>query len=99
MSIYEARARHKQLNAQISLKRREQKRLFFAEKAELLKCAWDGYLPQILTEEFESRYIFNPRTAYPRKSLTGLWRKAQKILLDLKIEPSEWHDQCLQFYD
>jgi hypothetical protein len=54
MSLEQASSRKEQLNAQVLLRRHEERRRALAEKARSLKLLWDGYLPKSLTAEFES---------------------------------------------
>ena len=100
MSLDEARGRQKQLNAQINLKRREEKRLMFEKEVKLLNQKCDGFLPEIYREEFELRYFYGGRIKriLKNKDLSH-WRLAQKMILEIQLEPSYWYDEVHRFYD
>lgn len=101
MTIEQARAHRKQINTQIKLQRFEEKRRYFQEKSQLLQMVWDGYLPSYLTKEFEDTFIHNRRrvSTNNNRALQTQWHSAQKLLLDLKLNPADWIDHCFRFYD
>ncbi len=51
-------------------------------------------------EEFEKRYFSGDslNRALRNKSLSH-WRAAQKIILEVQLEPRDWYDECQKFYD
>lgn len=100
MTIEQARIRARQLNAQINLKRYEEKRLKSeAEVKEFeLKCV--GFLPEPLLLQFEERYFAGSRLqrVLKNKELSH-WRAAQKLIFEIQLEPSDWYDETHRIYD
>ena len=63
-----------------------------------MECA--GFLPEIYRQQFEERYFSGTRLkrVLKNKDLSH-WRAAQKIILEIQLEPSEWYDESHRFYD
>ena len=100
MDIREAQSRSEQLNAQLFLKRQEERRLKFEHQATEFEKKCIGYLPPLFKEEFEQRYFF---TRFKnRKSLSKQlchWRTAKKVILEVRLDPARWYDDNYKFYD
>lgn len=100
MTIDQARIRSRQLNAQINLKRHEEKRLKYEAEVKTLELKCAGFLPEPMLRQFEERYFCGSRLqrVLKNKELSH-WRAAQKLILDLQLEPSDWYDETHQIYD
>lgn len=100
MTTEQARIRARQLNAQINLKRHEERRLKFEAEAKALELRCAGFLPDVYREQFEQRYFSSGRVrkVMANKDLSH-WRCAQRIILELQLEPSDWFDEAHRFYD
>ena len=100
MTIEQARIRQKQLNAQLNLKRHEESRIKFEAKKRQLEMECAGFLPDIYRQQFEERYFSGTRLkrVLKNKDLSH-WRAAQKIILEIQLESSDWFDESHRFYD
>ncbi len=105
MSVDEARARAKQLNAQNRLDKQAQKaKLRALERAkadELLKSA---HLPAELAREFETdymrkRFAVGPNTAAKYKKAHTHWQYVKRIIVELNLDPRFWADEAHIFYE
>lgn len=100
MRIEEAKERCSQLNAQATLKRNEELRIKYQEKLKQEDLKARAYLPQIYKDEFEQRYFYDRDREKIKKNKNLVhWRSAQKLMLDLRIDPSDWYDEVFQIYD
>ena len=100
MTIESARERQRQLNAQLKLKREEERRFQFEQQRKDLNMKYLAAFPESFCADFEKRFVFgrSPSPAF-RKSNRACWTAAQKLILHLKLEPSEWFDSAFNFYD
>ena len=100
MNHDQARIRATQLNAQLELKRQEERRQRIEAQIELLQLKTVAVMPEIFKEEFETKYIYSRFTdpRWQRRFLTD-WRAAQRMLLEVTLDPLEWHDESHRFYD
>jgi hypothetical protein len=100
MKIESARERQRQLNAQLRLKREEERRFQFEQQGKDLNMKYLAAFPESFCADFEKRFVFgrSPSPAY-RKSNRACWTAAQKLILHLKLDPSEWFDSAFNFYD
>ena len=103
MTPEEARSRAKQLNAQHHLKRQEVQLKKTAEEQAKLTVRYDAVLPSEFTAEFESRFIRKRDS----QTIQGLrkntrayttWRAAQRLIMALNTDPSEWFYHTDRFY-
>lgn len=100
MTLEEARARQRQLNAQRELELQEERRQKIEEAHDLFskKCA--AYLPEIYMDEFETRYLLGRfREGKLRGKTLSHWNAARKAILEVGLEPQEWYDEAHRFYD
>jgi hypothetical protein len=97
MSLIEARLRARQLNAQATIKKQEAALQRRKEKDLAHALANDALIPLAFRAEFESRFLSRPqRFSSPRskerqQKAHVLWNAAQKLILHIKQEPSEWY--------
>jgi hypothetical protein len=104
MSRDEAQARAKQLNSLELVQRQEKKlRILRLEELEVGK-RYRAFLPEEFKAEFELRYLRqrDSQTVRRLRRFTRahiLWRAVQKLIIHIKIEPSEWHLNQDQIYD
>ena len=104
MSLDEARIRARQLNAQDFVKRQEERIQRIAIEENNNKKKYDSVLPIEFVEEFENRFL-RTRDAETRKGrrktshARSKWKAAQKMIVALKIDPSEWNYYNKEVYD
>lgn len=93
----EARARQRQLNSQLALKRQEERRLVLEEKERAHQHKYAGFIPTFYREEFETRYYYENGRFNPKYLCA--WKAAQKMLAEIQLEPSEWYDHSREFHE
>jgi len=104
MTIEEAKVRAKQLNAQDYLKgQKERIKKLEMQDAELRK-RYDSVLPEEFVAEFENRFIKtrdSETIAGKRKTSRArvTWKAAQKLIVVVQIDPSEWFYYNNEIYD
>ena len=104
MTLDEAKIRARQLNAQDFLKRQEERIQRIAIKENNNKKKYDSVLPIEFVEEFENRFL-RTRDAEMRKGrrktshARSKWNAAKKMIVALKIDPSEWYYYNKEIYD
>lgn len=104
MTIEEARARAKQINAQDFLKGQEERiKKLEEEEAQLIKRR-DSVLPIQFVEEFEKRFVKSEDAQTlsgkrKRSRASYIWNSAKRIIFKLQIEPSEWFYYSKEVYD
>ena len=100
MTTDQAKARAKQLNAKLHLKRREEQRLALDLKSKELQFQFNAAIPELYKQEFEQKYIYG-RFNGPewRKRFLRSWRAVQKLLLEVQLDPADWYDEMFKFYD
>ena len=104
MSAVEARARARQLNALAIVKKQElQLRKLRLEELDLQKRN-QAFLPEEFTAEFELKYLRSrdSQSKRRRNKMTRahiLWRAVQKLIVHIKVEPTEWNLNQDQIYD
>lgn len=104
MSILEARARAKQLNAQLHLRRQEAAIKRIEEEQRLFQQKNDSVLPSEFVAEFESRFV-RKRDSQTEQGLRMTsrafvtWRAAQRMIVGIGVDPSEWFFHTYQIYD
>lgn len=104
LTLGEARARAKQLNADQFIKRQEARIKKIHEDQKLKQLSYDSVLPQEFADEFELRFIISRVNsqnlkAGRRNRAYVLWRAAQKLIVAIRLEPSEWFYHATQIYD
>jgi hypothetical protein len=104
MTVTEARARARQLNAQIALKRQEErirKEQFVEDET---RKRFESILPIEFVQEFEKRFV----RARDRETESGkrrttharvVWRAAQGMIVKVGVEPSDWFYYTHEIYD
>jgi hypothetical protein len=100
MTLEEARARAKQLNAQDSVRKieaRRQKVMARVSEDALRRAAW---LPQGLLEEFErSGKLFGDTPPKNPNKVFSLWHNAAKTVMDeIRKEPNVWAENQAAFF-
>jgi hypothetical protein len=104
MSIDEARARAKQINAQLHLKRQEEQIKIISEEQRQTQLRFDSVLPTEFVAEFENRFIRKSDSQTQqglRKNSRAYtaWRAAQKLIINIKVEPSDWYYYTNEVYE
>jgi hypothetical protein len=104
MTILEAKVRAKQLNAQRHLREQEKRlQLQAREQAQALR-RYDSVLPVEFVGEFEERFV----SARDSETIRGLrakarcystWKAAQRAIVALQIDPSDWLYHTHEIYD
>lgn len=104
MNLSEARARARQLNAQIFLRRQEErlKKIQTIEKE--TRQRFESMLPEEFVSEFEHRFVRvrDSETQNGRRKMTRariIWRAARSMITKIGIEPSEWFYHTHEIYD
>jgi len=104
MTLDEARARAKQLNAQLDVKRQEERIRVFEKAQKHNRKRYDSMLPEEFVAEFESRFI-RKRDSQTEQGLRTktrayvTWRAAQRMIVAVNVEPSEWFYHTHKIYD
>ncbi len=100
MTIEQARARAKQLNAKLHIKRHEERRLALEEQITNLENRFIVAIPELYKQEFEQKYVFG-RFNGPewRKRFLRSWRAVQKMLIEIQLDPADWYDEMYKFYE
>lgn len=104
MTLDEARVRARQLNDQEFVKKQEERIQRIAIEENNNKKRYDSVLPIEFVEEFEKRYL-RTRDAETRKGrrktshARSKWKAAQKMIVALRIDPSEWYYYNKEVYD
>ncbi len=100
MTLEQAKCRAKQLNARIDIKRQESRRKQIEDDYAKLETKFMATMPDVFKEEFELKYITNRyrNPGWKRRFEVG-WRAAQRMLLEIQLDPVDWYDDCYLFYD
>lgn len=104
MTIEEAKARSKQLNAQLLIKRQEERLKKIEEEQSANQLKYDSVLPSEFVAEFEQRFI-RKRDSQVEKGLRKntraytTWRAAQRLIVAIGSDPSDWFYETFKFYD
>lgn len=104
MPIEDAKTRAKQLNSQLELKRQEEQLRNIEEEKQSLQLKYSSVLPASFVLEFEKVFVNrrilpnrpNKRTKTQRHVE---WSTAQKMIVAIGIEPSEWFYSTDLIYD
>ena len=104
MTLDEAKIRSRQLNAQLQLKRQEEQTRKIADAQAVTLKRYEATLPSAFVTEFESRFV-RKRDSQTEQGLRAvsrasvIWRAAQRLIVSIGVEPSEWFYQTDQIYD
>ncbi|MCB0404739.1 MAG: hypothetical protein KDD51_08115 [Bdellovibrionales bacterium] len=104
MTLEEARARARQINAQLHLRRQEEQIRKIEEEQAEFQLRYDSILPTEFVAEFELRFI-RKRDSQTMQGLRKntrsytVWRASQKMIVAVGIEPSEWFCHTHRIYD
>lgn len=103
MTLEEARARSRQLNARVHLKAQEERVKKEEDKKRLLNERFASKLPEEFVAEFEKRFVTKTFLSKDRKydanRALRLWSAARKVILSIESDPSEWYYNIYDFYD
>jgi hypothetical protein len=104
MTLEEAKARARQLNAQGLLKRQEEKIKKIADDQFQAQKRFDSVLPMEFVEEFEKRFVQQRDSqtedgSRKRSRAYTSWRAAQRLIIAIGVEPSEWFYHTNKIYD
>jgi len=103
MTIDEAKARSRQLNIQKNLKEQEEKIRKIERNEKYLILKQDFKMPEEFVLEFEKRFITRTYLSNDRIKNTNRiklrWRAAQKLIIAIESEPSDWYYNIYDFYD
>ncbi len=104
MTLEEAKARAKQLNALGHLKRQEEKIKKIADEQYKAQKRYDAVLPTEFVEEFELRFVKRrdaqtENGSRKRSRAYTSWRSAQAMIAAIGVEPSDWFDHTSDIYD
>lgn len=104
MSIEEARVRAKQLNAQQFLKEQERRVQLRKVEEEQSSRRYQSVLPTEFVDEFEARFLssrdrFSKEGIKKRIRSHSIWKAAQRLIIELQIDPSDWFYSKYEIYD
>lgn len=104
MTIDQAKVKAQSLNAIAEVKRWGETKTKIRERIDkdsILECA---FLPRSFVIEFETEIVFEKicrasDNVKNKNKVLSHWRAAQKIIAELKMEPSDWEDKKHRFYN
>jgi len=104
MTLGEAKTRAKQLNAQLDVKRQEEKLIKIQLKNQNFQKRFDSVLPEEFVAEFEKRFIRKRDSEVDsgkRRTSRAMqvWKAAQKMIVSIKVEPTDWYFSTYEIYD
>lgn len=104
MTLTEAKTRAKQLNAQLDVKRKEEKLIKIQHKSQNFQKRFDSVLPDEFVAEFEKRFIRKRDSEVENgKRRTSramqVWKAAQKMIVSIEVEPTDWYFSTYENYD
>jgi hypothetical protein len=104
MTLAEAKARAKQLNALAHLKSQEERIKKIADEQFKTQRRYDAVLPIEFVEEFELRFVKRRDSqtengTRKRSRAYTSWRSAQTMIAAIGVEPSEWFYHTNDIYD
>lgn len=104
MNLPEAKARARQLNAQVQLKRQEEQLQKISDRQNQFQLRHDSVLPSEFVAEFERVFIRtkDSQTEQRLRRTTrahNVWRAAQRLIVAVGIEPSHWVYHSRQIHD
>ena len=100
MTIEEAQAQARSLNAQEELKRRAEQRLVIDAKKAEQTLVFDAFINPMDKAEFERKYLFQavPEAARARHKNNSYWQAAQSAIATLQLDTEEWSEMKRTFY-
>jgi hypothetical protein len=105
MSFLEAQARARQLNSQLRLKRQEEQIKKIQDKKNVFQLRHESALPPEFVTEFEERFVHargllsEVQRKRRNKQRHTTWRAAQRMIVAVGIEPSQWFYHHDNFYE
>ena len=104
MTLGEAKTRAKQLNAQLDVKRQEEKLIKIQHKNQKFQKRFDSVLPEEFVADFEKRFIRKRDSEVDsgkRRTSRAMqvWRAAQKMIVSVAVEPTDWYFSTYEIYD
>jgi hypothetical protein len=99
MNLDEAKSHVRYLNSRAKLKLDELRRQRLREMQELFELEAAAVFPDVFKREFEERFILGRIPNEERRNVISHWRAAQRLLLKLKLDPSDWFEESTKFYD
>lgn len=98
MTVAQAKARMRQLNAEVDVKRLTSQRLAASVRVSETAKVAAAYLGEMDVAAFE-RKTFGRRFVHPDDKGVFYWRTCQKCLMELRLAPEFWEDERGKFYD
>lgn len=104
MTEKEAKARAKQLNTQLHIRRQEERLKDLENKNQTFHKRFDSIFPDEFLVEFERRFIKarDSDVESGRRRTTRariVWKAAQKMIINLGVEPTDWLYSTYEIYD
>ncbi len=104
MSIDEAKVRARQLNSQLEIKRQEERLIKIAEENKNFQKRFYSVLPDEFVSEFEKRFMRKRDSEVDRGNrrtsrAMHIWKAAQKMIVSIGIEPTDWFYSTYEIYD
>jgi hypothetical protein len=98
MTVEQADAVKDKLNAKEHLERHSERRVNILTRLKTEQIEHTAYLNKIDVEEFEAGTLFG-RSHSKRNKTESHWRAAKRVIISLKIEPSDWAYKKEAFFD
>lgn len=104
MTLEEAKVRARQLNSHLEIKRQDEQLLKIEEKNLIFRTRFDSMLPIEFVSEFEKRFMRKrdsevDRGKRRRSRAMHVWKAAQKMIVAVGIEPTDWFYSTYEIYD
>lgn len=103
MTLEEAKARSKQLNLIENLKKQEERLIKKQNSKNKTKDRYQMKIPDEFLVEFEKRFITRTYLSEDRRANSNRvrhrWSAAQKLIMAIDSEPSDWYYNMYDFYD
>lgn len=104
MTIDEAKVRVRQLNSQLDIKKQEERLLKSEVASRNFQKRFDSVLPEEFVNEFENRFMRKRDSEVDRgRRRTSramlVWKAAQKMIVAIGIEPTDWFYSSYEIYD
>lgn len=105
MNLNEAQVRTRQLNAQLQLRRQEERLKKVREKENAFRLRHEANLPEEFACEFETRFVIPRGILSPeeRRRCTKrhytIWHATERMITTVGVDPSEWFYHINDIYD
>lgn len=101
MSYEEAVAKKDQLNALAEERRHAHKKTEILSRLQDEERSHIAFLNELDVREFESRVLFSRDHAdtFSKNKTESHWRKAKRLLCEIRLEPKDWWKNKTRFYD